>query len=76
MNKDYYLVGRSECNEVRQVRVHLGLHVGLRFAHSDLQFIMMINQLEMVLHIITLSTMILGCVNHDSFHLHHGLRLL
>ena len=37
MIKDHYFVGRSERSEVRQVRVHLGVHVGLRYAHSDLQ---------------------------------------
>ena len=30
MIKDHYFVGRSERNDVRQVGVHLGLHVGLR----------------------------------------------
>ena len=30
MIKDHYLVGRREQSDVRQVRVHLWLHVGLR----------------------------------------------
>ena len=35
MIKDHYFVGRSERSEVRQVDVHVGLHVGLRYDHSD-----------------------------------------
>ena len=49
MTKDHYLVRRSERSEVRHGKPDEILCVGLRFAHSDLQFIMTIYQLEMVL---------------------------
>ena len=49
MTKDHYLVRRSEGSEVRHGKPNEILCVGLRVAHSDLQFIMMIYQLEMVL---------------------------
>ena len=49
MIKDHYLVRRSERSEVRQICVHLGGHVGLRYPHSDLQITITIYHLEMVL---------------------------
>ena len=48
MTKDHYLVGRSEHSDVRHGKPTEILCVGLRSAHSDLQFIMTIYQLEMV----------------------------
>ena len=48
MNKDHYLVGRSEGSEVRHEKPVESIPVGGRFAHSDGQFIMTIYQLEMV----------------------------
>ena len=48
MTKEHYLVGRSERSEVRHGNPNEILCVGLRFTHSDLQFIMTIYQLEMI----------------------------
>ena len=48
MTKDHYLVRRSERSEVRHGKPDGILCVGLRYAHSDLRFIMTIYQLEMV----------------------------
>ena len=45
MIKDHYLVGRSERSEVRHGKPNEILCVGLRFAHSDLQFVMTIYHL-------------------------------
>ena len=49
MPKDHYLVRWSERSEVRHGKPDEILCVGLRFTHSDLQFIMTTYQLEMVL---------------------------
>ena len=51
MIKDLYLVRRSERSEVRHGKPNEMILVGLRFAHSDLQFIITIYQLEMVLQL-------------------------
>ena len=50
MTKDRYLVRWSEGSEVRHEEPDEILCVGLRYPHSNGQFIMTIYQLEMVVH--------------------------
>ena len=47
---NFSLVGRTSLGSLRHGKRNEMICVGLRFAQSDLQFIMTIYQLEMVLH--------------------------